>query len=96
MTMKDNDDDSYKPRGTPYTIGQYAVISIILTPLTAVLLSFYGFIPFDIYQAGISGLAFSLVYVGYRWYYAKQYRKEDRAAARKSLEVTNEEQSSSF
>ncbi|MHA2424251.1 MAG: hypothetical protein ACXAEF_05655 [Candidatus Thorarchaeota archaeon] len=87
----ENNDTTYKPRGSPYTFGQYAVISIILTPILAVLMSYYGFIPFDIFQAAISGVAVALVYVGYRWYYAKQYRKDERAALRKQLEESGEE-----
>ncbi|MHA1907478.1 MAG: hypothetical protein ACW98Y_09310 [Candidatus Thorarchaeota archaeon] len=87
----ENNDTTYKPRGTPYSFGQYAAISIILTPILAVLLSFYGFIPFDIFQAAISGIAVSLIYVGYRGYYWTQYRKDDREAIRKQLEDTTEE-----
>ena len=88
MTVENND-DAYKPRGSPYTIWQYAAISIILTPLTAVLLSIYGFIPFGIYHAAMAGFAFSMIFVGYRWYYVKRYRKQERDIVRKSLEDSN-------
>ncbi|MFW9849851.1 MAG: hypothetical protein ACFFF4_11965 [Candidatus Thorarchaeota archaeon] len=79
-------DTTYQPRGSPYTFGQYAVISIILTPILAVLLSYYGYIPFDMFQSAIAGIAVSLIYVGYRGYYWTQYRKDDREAQRKQLE----------
>ncbi len=87
MTVEKND-IAYQPRGTPYTFGQYAAISIILTPILAVFLSYYGYIPFDMFQSAIAGIAVSLIYVGYRGYYWTQYRKEDREAQRKELEDT--------
>ncbi len=37
-----------------------------LTPIVAALLSLGGYIPFDVFTAGISGFLVSLVYVGFR------------------------------
>lgn len=76
--MTDIVEDAYKPKGSSYSFKQYAFLILVLTPITAAALSFYGFIPFDVMQAALSGLAFSVVYLGYRWYYANQYRKDDR------------------
>ena len=76
--MTETKEDLYQPRGSPYSFGQYAILILVLTPITAAALSYFGFIPFDVIQASLSGLAFSIVYVGYRWYYSNQYRKDDR------------------
>ncbi|MFW9909959.1 MAG: hypothetical protein ACFFEF_15430 [Candidatus Thorarchaeota archaeon] len=86
MTQEKNN-THYEPKGSPYTIEQYAVISFIFTPITAWLLSFYGFIPFEPLHAAIMGFGVAIVYVGYRWYYSKIYRKDEREALKAKLDA---------
>ena len=70
------DNEGYTPGKSPLTFNQYALIIFVTTPVTAWLLAYYGFIPFDPVYSAIAAFAFSIVYVGYRWYYSTQYRKE--------------------
>ncbi|MDF1540807.1 MAG: hypothetical protein P1Q69_18060 [Candidatus Thorarchaeota archaeon] len=80
--------DGYQPRTKPfYKFPQYATLSLILTPIIAYILAFYGYIPFDPLYAALSEFAFAIVYVGYRGYYWTQYRKDER----KQLKETQEE-----
>ncbi len=78
MTVNSNS-GGYQPRvGSFYTFPQYAVISLILTPIIAYVLAFYGYIPYDPLYSALAGFAFAIVYVSYRAYYWTQYRKDER------------------
>ena len=49
----------------PYT-KTWILGTFLLTPITAVFLAYYGFIPYDLVSAGINGFIVALVYVGFR------------------------------
>jgi len=88
MTVNSNS-DGYQPRTKPfYTFPQYATISLILTPIVAYVLAFYGYIPFSPLYAALAGFAFALVYVAYRGYYWTRYRKNERLQAKDTEEDT--------
>lgn len=90
MTTNSNS-DGYQPRTKPfYTFPQYATLSLILTPIIAYALAFYGYIPFDPLYAAIAGFAVAIVYVGYRGYYWTQYRKDERQQIKVADEDTFE------
>lgn len=80
ITMsEENTSTGYQPRTKPfYTFPQYAAITFILSPILGYLLAYYGFIPFDPLYTALAALAFCFVYVGYRGYYWKIYRKDER------------------
>lgn len=80
--------EGYKPRGTIYTFPQYAIISLILTPIIAYSLAFYGYIPFDPLFSAIAGIGVAAVYVSYRGYYWTLYRKDERKQAESSEDDT--------
>lgn len=79
---EDNSSTGYQPRTKPfYTFSQYAAVTFILTPILAYLLAYYNFIPFDPLYTALAAFAFCFVYVGYRGYYWKVYRKDERGPA---------------
>ncbi len=80
ITMSDeNNSTGYQPRTKSfYTFPQYAAITFILAPILGYLLGYYGFVPFDPLYTALAALAFSFVYVGYRGYYWKVYRRDER------------------
>jgi hypothetical protein len=44
----------------------WILATMILTPLVAMFLAIWGYIPFDVFTAGISGVLVAFVYVGFR------------------------------
>lgn len=62
MASSESTDGETKPRLNYLKI----LIALIVTPITAVALSYYGYIPYDPLTAAISGIIVGIVYVFFR------------------------------
>ncbi|MHA2263347.1 MAG: hypothetical protein ACXAEN_13210 [Candidatus Thorarchaeota archaeon] len=70
MTLEsDSRQETEQKQKPPYA---RITITVVATALTALVLSIYGYIPFDPLTAVISGCLVSLVFVCYQTYYLNQ------------------------
>lgn len=76
-----------RPKGRSAKVIAYDTMAIILTGVTAYVLSFYGYIPFDPITATISGCLVGLVYVCFHNIYGTTIWKRSWATIRESQEA---------
>ena len=85
MTLETTEQSRRKGRSAK--VIAYDTVVIILTGLTAYVLSFYGYIPFDPITATISGCLVGLVYVCFHNIYGATIWRRSWATIRESQEA---------